>query len=368
VGMLPYKRDRLLELLRLWVKAQSYDLLEISQLLGVLENHTKYARWARCWYFALQNHVRRALFARYQILTRQYHQKGQELRFSRQLPVSLLHRLESLVAKDKAQLLWSTRQRFSVDAPMLDSLGHLLSYVEATSSPWEVPLGMIVPRDPHFWSRGDASLVGGGAYCPGLHFWFDIAWSSGVRHGTRSKPSAPGYVHINALEFIVIILQLAAIKARLDGASAQDILTYFPSGRPDIPVWLGETDNTVSKSWENRATSRTSQGQGLVSVYSELLRTSHVHTQCQHLAGVLNTVADDISRNDFSLSSPHRCSQLFLKHPSMASLDYFLPSPGLLLLLTSQLFSKRSLAPCALPTVLGQFVPAGCTTFGSVTI
>jgi hypothetical protein len=25
---------------------------------------------------------------------------------------------------------------------------------------------------------------------------------------------------------------------------------YFPLGRPNIPVWLGKTDNTVSKSWE----------------------------------------------------------------------------------------------------------------------
>jgi hypothetical protein len=369
VGMLPYKRDRLLELLRFWTSSLSYDLLEISHLLGVLENHTKYARWARCWYFALQNHARRALFARYQILARQYQRRGQELRFARQLPVSLLHRVDSLVAKDKALLLWSTRQRFSVDSIMLDALGHLLAYIENTASPWEVPLGMIIPREPHFWSRGDASLTGGGAYCPGLLFWFDVAWSPKVRHGTRNvKPSSPDYVHINALEFIVIILQLAAIKARLDLATVQDSLTYFPAGRPDIPVWLGETDNTVSKSWENRATSRTSQGQGLVSIYSELLRTSSIHTQCQHLAGVLNTVADDISRNDFSLPSNLRCSQLFLKHPSIASLDYFLPSPELLLLLTSQLYSKRSPAPCALPTVLGQFVPAGCTIFGSVTI
>jgi hypothetical protein len=145
----------------------------------------------------------------------------------------------------------------------------------------------------------------------------------------------------------VIILQLAAIKTRLDVATASDVTTFFPAGRPDIPVWLGETDNSVSKSWENRATARTSQGQGLVSVYTELLRTAFIHTQCQHLAGVLNTVADDISQNDLSLSSSDRCLQLFRKHPSIASLDYFLPSPELLQLLSGQLYCRRSLAPCA---------------------
>jgi hypothetical protein len=44
VGMLPYKRERLATLLRQWVDASSYNLVEISHLLGTLENHTKYAR------------------------------------------------------------------------------------------------------------------------------------------------------------------------------------------------------------------------------------------------------------------------------------------------------------------------------------
>jgi hypothetical protein len=176
--MLPYKHERLAALLRQWTEAQSYSLLEIAQLLGTLENHTKYARWAHCWYSTLQNHVHRALHARYAILSRKYNHRDQEARFLRQLPLPLVHHVESLVARDKAHLLWSTRQCFAVNGLMLNAVGHLLSYVESTDTPCEVPLGMIVPRDPHFWSRGDASLLGGGAYCPGLRFWFDIGWSA----------------------------------------------------------------------------------------------------------------------------------------------------------------------------------------------
>jgi hypothetical protein len=228
---------------------------------------------------------------------------------------------------------------------------------------------MIIPRLHHFFSRGDASFLGGGAYCPALRFWFDLGWSQRTVHGaTNVAPSAPGYVHINALEFIVVILQLAAIQVRLATMTADAEAHYFPSGRPNIPVWLGETDNTVSKSWENRATAQTSQRQGLVSVYAELLRTSHVHTQCQHLEGVLNVVADDISRNDFSLASSARCEKLFRTHPSLASLDFFQPSPELLQLLTLRLYSRHTPVPCVLPLVLGRFVPAGCTTFGTVTL
>jgi hypothetical protein len=92
--MLPYKRERLGALLCQWTETQSYSLLEIAQLLGVLENHTKYARWARCWYSTLQNHVRRALHARYAILSCKYSRRDQEARFLHQLPPSLVHRVE----------------------------------------------------------------------------------------------------------------------------------------------------------------------------------------------------------------------------------------------------------------------------------
>jgi hypothetical protein len=303
------------------------------------------------------------------MLARRYNRTEKELSFKRQLPSALYARLDTMITRDKAQLLWSTRQRFSVDGPLIDAVAHLHSYVASTDGPWDVPLGMIIPRMPHFWSRGDASLLGGGAYCPGLRFWFDVTWSPRVTYAAHLvKPGSPGAVHINSLEFIVVILQFAAVATRLQTATAQDCLIYFPGGRPDIPVWLGETDNTVAQSWENRATSRSLQGQGLLSVYSELLRTNFIHTHCDHLAGVLNKVADDISRADFSLPLVTRWAQLFRKHPSLESLDYFQPSPALLQLLTSQLFSEHSPGPCVLPTVLGQFVPAGCTTSGSVSI
>jgi len=58
VGLLDYKLDQLQLLLRKWLEKLSFDLLEVATLLGILENHTRYARWARCWFFTLQNAVR----------------------------------------------------------------------------------------------------------------------------------------------------------------------------------------------------------------------------------------------------------------------------------------------------------------------
>ena len=369
VGILPYKRDQLRELLGSWVARTSYEILEIATLLGILENHTRYARWARCWYFSLQNAARRALFQRHKIVSRIYSRSGKAQEFLRQLPRNLSHRVHNLIAQDKARLLWHTRQKFSVDGAMQQALGHLLSYVDETAAPWDVPLGLIIPRDPHFSSRGDASHVGGGAYSRELEFWFDVAWSPKTVHGIKKvKPGHPGYVHINFLEFIVVILQLAAVRVRIETATETQLQRFFPNGVPNIPVWYGETDNSVSKSWENRATARSAQSQGLVSVYAELLRTSNIHTQCEHLAGELNEVADDISRNNFSLSLFSRGEQLFQKHPFLRPYSYFQPSPELLQLLTSRLFSEPSPVPSVLPKQLGRFVPVVSTTSTSVVL
>jgi len=367
VGMLDYKKDQLRELLEEWQSRSAFELLDISRLLGILENHTRYARWARCWFASLQNAVRRILFQRLPIINRIYSKKARAYHFTKVLPGHLASRVENLIAKEHAQLLWATRQRFRVGSEMRAAIGQLLAYVSDTADPWEVPLGMIVPRDPHLGSRGDACLLGGGAYSADLRYWFDLEWNPRIVWGAkRLHPSDPGYVHINCLEFIIVILQLAALRVRLDTMDPEDLARTFPSGIPAIPVWLGETDNMVSKSWENKATARTSQGQGLVSVYAELLCTTNVNTQCKHLAGTLNVVADDISRNDFSLPFSTRCSQLFHKHPCLVSLDFFLPSPELKQLLILRLFSEFTPVPCVLPPVLGQFVPAGSTISTSV--
>jgi len=370
VGLLDYKRERLITLLSVWISKGRYDLLEISHLLGTLENHTRYARWARCWYFTLQNAVRRILFQRFKIVDRIYNRKGREATLRQQLPSDIEARVHSLIVREKAQLLWSTRQKFLITDEVKASLQHLLIYTQ-TGDPWEVPLGLIIPREPHFISKGDASFVGGGAYSEELRFWFDIGWSARtIKGATQCKPAAAGYIHINSLEFIIVIIQLAAVITRLDSISSGTASgqLYFPHGVPDIPVWLGKSDNSVSVAWENRATSSSSQGQGLVSIYAELLRREDIHTKCQHLAGSLNIVADGISRNDFSLPFSLRSQKLFKEHPMLGTLDYFLPSPDLLLLLTSRLYSRLNPVPCVLPQQLGQFLPAGSTTSISVTL
>ena len=371
VGLLDYKLDQLQVLLREWLEKPSFNLLEVATLLGILENHTRYARWARCWFFTLQNAVRFILHGRFKIVNRIFNRSGRTATLCHQLPALLANRLHTILARDKAQLLWSTKQRHAVTSEIRASLEHLLAYTTDTTDPWDVPLGLIIPRDHHLSSRGDTSFAGGGAYCSTFCFWFDIAWSPRtIKGATRTKTSSDEYVHINGLEFIVVILQLAAVLTRLEDCDAgiSDPAVYFPAGIPNIPVWLVESDNVVSVMWERKATSASLQRQGLVSVCAELLRRRHIRTCCEHLAGTLNVVADDISRNDFSLSFPARIDKLYKVHPTLSTLDFFQPSPELLQVLTLRLFSRLNPVPCLLPTRLGQFLRVDSTASVSVVL
>lgn len=370
VGMLPYKRDRLLELLLEWKSKRTYKLLELAALLGQLDNHTKFCRWARCWYFCLTNCMRRDLNDRYHVLNRFASRLDSKARhWERSLPKAVQGRLATLISRERASILWSKNETYTLSPAGRATIDVLYDYLLDTQSPWESPIGMVIPRRHHFESFGDASLTGGGAFCTKLGFWFDVIWSERTRHGCNViKSGNPGYVHINALEFVVLILQLAAVHVRLQSLPEKYRALAFQGLSPNIPVWLGRTDNMVSSSWESKASAKGKQGQSLLGIYSELLRITRVATMCTHVAGIDNDCADDISRNDFSISLPSRCHKLFATHSLLKSMDYFLPSATLIQLLTSRLFSEPVPTRCVLPKTLGRFVPAGFTTLSSPSI
>ena len=166
----------------------------------------------------------------------------------------------------------------------------------------------------------------------------------------------------------MVLLQHAAITTRLSTATPSQLSRWFPQGTPAVPYWMCDCDNMVSTHWDRAMSARGLAGQNLLTVGSELHRRFPIQAESCHIEGKKNVVADDISRNDFSLPFPLRFAQLCAKHLSLGSWDYFLPSPDLLQLLYSRLFSGPVQAPCALPTVLGRFLPAGSTISNSPVI
>ena len=122
MGILDYKLDQLKELLSAWTVKTEHGMLELAQLLGILENHTRCARWARCCFYSLQNEMRRILHGRFCVVERIMKRAGKGRYYSQLLPAQLSSRISVLIARDKAQLLWSTKQKFKITPPTVVEL------------------------------------------------------------------------------------------------------------------------------------------------------------------------------------------------------------------------------------------------------
>jgi hypothetical protein len=142
--------------------------------------------------------------------------------------------------------------------------------------------------------------------------------------------------------------------------------SFSPTEIPAQHVCLCLTDNSNSMAWGNKVTLKLLQGQNLIGIYAEILRHSNIGMNSEHLARILNTRADDISR-PFSpnLSLVDVCHKIFLKQQCLRTWDYFLPNPELLQLPSSALFIKPSPVPPKVPKDLGWFVPVEFTIFSS---
>jgi hypothetical protein len=286
VGILVYKKDQLLETLADWALFTTFELPELASLHGQLEDATRYCHWARPWFAALTSALRLELERRFHILQRWYEKSGRAARIRGKLNEAVMYRLEALISRDKSNLIWGARRPMNMTLPIRCCLAALHRYLSNPANNWATPIAYIIPRDHHVESVGDASRLAGGGYCPRLRFWFDVIWSPRVRHGANNlTSSAPNFVHINSLEFIVINLQLAAVVTRLAALTDSQRRSMFPHGFPVNPLLLSETDNTTSKGWANKATAKTVHGVGLIGVYAELLRNYDIGVNCEHLAG-----------------------------------------------------------------------------------
>jgi hypothetical protein len=312
VGMTPEKRQQLIDMLADWLTRKKFTIREICSLHGMLESVTRYNKWGRAWYAALTNALRLALKQRYHVLKRWYDKQGRTAEFKAALPTSLEHRASAMVSKEMARYLWNSNALIDMPPLVTQCFGVLHHNLLDPKNTWATPIAYIIDRDPHVISLGDASFDGGGGYCETLQFWFDIVWSEKIQRCVRLPHTDPEYVHINCLEFIVIILQLAAVVVRLRTLTPAQQRLFFPNGVPINPIFLSKTDNTTSRAWANKATAKSLVGLALIGVFAELLRTSDIGINCEHIAGILNEIADAISRPTiFNLSHSDRSEQIF---------------------------------------------------------
>ena len=357
------KRTVLVEMLAEWQTKSTYTLLEAAELHGKLGDASRANRKGRAQFFAFQNSIRRALHLKFTQVRGFYKRRGKERFLQTQLPRHLHSRINSLLAKDMASLLWATASKIAMTDPVRHELAQVHRHLSDFSKPWEMQVGHVIPRDATFTSIGDACNTGGGAFCDELTFWFDVLWSEKTKAAIQTKK-----IHINVMEFVVVLLQLAAIITLAEEPELfMPIRRQFPAGIPALAKLLIRTDNSPSQNWAHKVSAKSEKGQLLVSVFADMLERTTYAVHCNHIAGISNTIADFISRPpSHNVTVPIRHQQIFRMAPKLATYRFFRPSPDLISLLESRLFSEHWLASPPLPKKLGQFEIAGSITYCSV--
>jgi hypothetical protein len=363
VGLLPYKRDQTIEIIEPWLTTPTFTLLQGAELCGKLESASTCNRWIRPYFFSVQNTIRAVLTTKWKSVQGYYTRMGiDKVKARYGLPKHLERRLIPLIARDKALLLWHSKSIFATPVHVQKDLALIQGWLRDPTVKWERSIAHWIPRDPTFISAGDASQVAGGALTEELKFWFDVYWSDRVRRGCKLPPSDPGFIHINVLEFIVVLIQLAACIVALETGYATSVCGTVLPAIPHLLVW---TDNWASKSWANRVTTSSRTAQPLLGILSSLLQRSNIGFESAHIAGVENDGPDFISRPDRAsepaLTHFHRAQQILTNDKRLTSWAFFRPSHTFTSLLESMLFSGRWAVPPSLPKNLGHFEPTVST-------
>jgi len=361
VSMTVPKRTLLVKEIGRFLQKNAFTIQEIASLYGMLTDAARVCRWAWPRFFSLRNAINTAVKARHAKAQGYVKRKGYAERLATELPADLAFRIRGLVAQHIAAYVWRSRITIPLTKAIRDELEYLHVYLGNPDNPWERSIGHIISRDASGTSAGDASHVGAGAFNDTMKFIIDCYYTPDLRRRIKIINTAhPDFIHINATEFLVLILQVAAIIAKLEESP--------PGFYPPLLVYQILTDNTATLSWCKRVQSSSPRGQALLRVLSELFRRTDLGVNCDHIAGVDNDLPDFISRLPPYLPPHERREQILRKEPALISWDCFLPSPEFLSLLSSQLSVDVPTHTPELPHRLGHFSPIASTTSCSFTL
>ena len=370
VTLPPYKREIVLTELQRTLSSTHATLKSLAELLGLLSDLSTICRWARPRYFHLQHTLATFLRQRAHQIRAYLDRTGKRTEFAHylhaSLPKHLAHRIAPLLAQHDALLLWAYKGKLKLNKHALQQLEWFFTYLKDPANVWGCSIGHLIDRQPFATTTGDASHLGLGGYSPELQFWFAVIFSPRIRARADLHPTHPDYLHINQLEFAVVLLQTAATLVRLQAPPPANLQTTYPNGYPYAPILLNRTDNTPTNNWTNKVATRSPRAYPLVAFLANLLQQSQhlLDLRSTHIKGCHNHLADTLSRPLSSDTHSHT-QQIYQTSPATTSWNFFRPSPALLSTISQLLSSPANRDLPKPPSNLGHFEPAGSTTLCS---
>jgi hypothetical protein len=211
-----------------------------------------------------------------------------------------------------------------------------------------------------------------GFYSPTHKFFCIMVWSEELHLAIHLKNHTKA-IHINQLEMVAYLLQLAAVVTAIKHPSQlPDEVADQLRQCPTAPQWLVYINNMTTKFWGKKGIATKLWGQLLLRIQAAMYHTSDVHGHMEYiksednvLAGLLLCLPEPPLTIDAFASF---IVQVLALYPEMMTYHFFLPSPEFLCVLRSILLTNVSLPIDCLPNKLGQFVRTAPATFSGVTL
>lgn len=237
------------------------------------------------------------------------------------------------------------------------SLKQEITFIERLLSDDSIELstaiGHIVDRDHDWVQWADSCKSSGGGWSEDLQYYWFLEYPDEVQRRARLESSKQkGYISINTLEMVCVIINLAAT-----------IYTCWHD-KLDLahhPVVLNWCDNTSATCWINRRCKESLIGRALGRLFCGMLMSTKIGIQARWLSSETNGVADDISRlKKESDDGEYDFTRLLSDHPSLLSCRRFQPSNYLLGIIWGILLNNDLPDPLMLkklkPEELGSFI------------
>jgi hypothetical protein len=362
------RRDDLTALLDEWSAKPHFTLMEATVLYGSLQSACETCHWGKPYLYTIQNLLRSIILKSYTIMKAIQRRKKITVKIQRELAPSLIHRLEPLVSKDIASAIFRSKQRQCNTPRLQHEAKALADYLRDPTNPWEVPIGHCIPRDPFVHTAGDASEEGLAFHCAELKIYGVILLSDATHRRCFLSKGHPNKIHINQLELIAVILQLAAaITLSRDPTLHQcpDVRTRLANA-PPCPIWATACDNQSARSWAAKQTAKSERGQSLLRLYCSLCRDTDIKFEPYWISSKDNWFADALSRPPLPTAQTRQSltafsSQIFRSTPLNASWMIFQPSPELFSMIQSSLSSNDKAILPSPPEQYGHFETAAST-------
>lgn len=325
---------------------RSFQVQEMSELLGMLQHIANSSRWLNHLLSHLYTSLGAALGCNkaHLLNTRKEFREALKLISS---PSSSPSR-RSFAHSTTARQIHSSTRRYFLNTTAKEELRLIRAALRDDTIPKYSPIAFLIPRDPSGTAWGDSCLSAAGGYSIDMQFWWYLEWPPQVVKYTllfmRNNPDKGKLISINALEYATVIINYCAA------------LLYFQELTPRVdahPTVHIKADNTTAESWASSGCKRgLLMGRALGRLQCALMLRNCLGLTMGHVTTKDNWIADEISRIKQELDSLTTFCSLISQFPQLSGCRRYHPSAVVLSAVTDALLTQKMPDPLSLSQLL----------------